>query len=476
MIEQTLGNGRGMVLGMVVLALAPSFLRGRGVRFHPFDPETFVPLLYFLSSGYAPTSHLLLSSDLRLGELELAALTVAFIGAVACALVCTIASNPPERSTPPTDGASEVSSGAETELTITSVDRAAILAGLLGMVMIAIYVASVGLDALMSMSYGETYLAEQGWGSLVAGWQVINVVTVYLVGRCTVFRRAGKAIPRLLLGMIGLFVVAFAWNSLMGRRGPLVWLVVSVILAAHVRGIALRRIWFAAGVAVLMLYSFAIEGMRNSLGQGASSQLDAAQRRLEKIDNPLVIGELEGVWNTIVIVVTENPSLVAYPGESIVAAVLLQVPAPIWPDRPTGMSVRFVRWVDPTMARAGGGYAFNATAEGYVNFGETGTALEIILMTALAFVPISRCIRRRRWGLQDALVVCITSFAYNEYRGEFAVTLKNFLALLAGVVTIDVIDRTIRFVARQRLPRHGDTTPGARPAAALASTSLARSK
>jgi hypothetical protein len=132
-------------------------------------------------------------------------------------------------------------------------------------------------------------------------------------------------------------------------------------------------------------------------------------------------------------IVQEKPPILLYPGESWVNAFLILIPKPVWRDRPTGLSQRYVAWASPSFARDGGGYAFNAAAEGYVNMGLAGTAIEVSAFTTLFFFfPIALCVGKSRGPLFLALSSCLTSFAYNQFRGEFASILKISVAFLTG--------------------------------------------
>jgi hypothetical protein len=434
-VEYFFGAGRGLVLGLILMALLPSALRTGGARFHPLDPETAIPLAYFLSAAYSPTVRLFFAPDFTLHEYEVVPLEVALVGSVGCAIVCTLKSRPSERIAGAADDISPPQ--------LSFLDGAVIITGLTGAAMVLAHIGHVGVNRLVGMSYGETYIAEDGFGVLTAGWYVIQLAAAYLLSRCLAFGRARARIPRVLLAALALLALSFLWNTILGRRGPLVWLIASLVIVAHTNNVLLRRAWFLVGLVALALYAFAIEGMRANLDKDIESRSASALARLETLNNPAIIPELDAVWANLVVMVREQPALVSYPGESISNALLLQVPKAIWPDRPLGFAQRYVRWADPALARAGGGLAFSATAEGYLNAGSLGAALEVALMTLIAFVPWADCMRRPRSSMHNALAACLGAYSYFHYRSELGAVVKYLVTLAAAVLLISVLQAVL---------------------------------
>jgi hypothetical protein len=334
-------------------------------------------------------------------------------------------------------------------------DRAVMVTGMVGAALIAAFLAYVGINSLLSMSYGETFAAEQGLGTLTAGFYVAQLAVTYLFSRCIAFRRAGKRIPWQILVVLVALVLVYNWNTFMGRRGPLLWLLASMALVAHMNRLYIKRAWFVVGIFAFAVYSFALEGMRANLGRDAGAQLAAARTRLASVENPMVVPELETVWNNLVIVVTEKPPLVDYPGESALVALEVLVPKPVWRSRPLGMAERFAWWYDPLLARSGGAYAFNATAEGYANLGMPGAAVEIALMTLLYFLPMAACMRRSRSSMAQTIAACIAAYAYNQYRGELASLLK--ISVTFGWAVL--LSFVLRAIARSMVARTGQAGP-----------------
>lgn len=442
------GGGRGYAVGMLLMLVAPSLARAGGPRLHPLDPETFVPAMYFLSAGYAPTLHLLSSRYLALSHAETNGFEVAFVGSVGCALVCTAGSRAPT-------GAGEGGLPAR----LLPRDWAVIVTGLIGAAMIGVWIAQTGLGRLLASSYAETYQQEEGKGLLVSGWFFIQLALVHGVARVLDFRRAGRRVPRVLLGAMGVMFGAFIFNTLLGRRGPILWVLVAAALCAHVSGYRVRRWWLFAAAAALPIYAYALEGYRTELGSSAEDRLAAAQAGLERIDNPLVVPELENVFATLVVMVEQQPPILHYPGESWVNALLIQIPKPVWRDRPTALSERYVQWAAPSFAREGGGLAFNTTAEGYLNLGVVGAFLQAGFVAGVFFfLPLVLCHARPSGPLARALATSMASFAYNQFRGELASVLKITVALLGASVLVLVASGVIeRFIER-----FSESAPGPR--------------
>ncbi|EYF03217.1 Hypothetical protein CAP_5721 [Chondromyces apiculatus DSM 436] len=455
LLESALGGGgRGWVVGMLLMVLAPSLVKAGGARFHPLDPETFVPATYFLSAGYAPTLHLVLSRSFALSAAETSGFQVAYLGAVGCALVCTALSKP--RAAP------EERSPLAPELLPR--DWAVIAAGGLGMLLVAVWVAQTGIDRLLSASYVETYQHEQGKGLLTAGWFVVQLAIVHCAARVADIRAAGMKVPWVLYTALAVMVVLFLFNTALGRRGPLLWLIASVALCLHLSRVRVPRWWLAVGVGLIPIYAYAIEGYRSQLGEGAEAQLASVQAGLSRLDNPFVIPELETVFGTLVIMVEQEPPILMYPGESWVNAVLIQVPRPLWEDRPTSLSARYVWWMSPSFAREGGGLAFNMTAEGYLNLGYFGALLQIAVVTAVFFFgPLAAHVGRMRDPLERALAACLGSVAYNQFRGELASLFKVSVAFLISAALVHVASALLQHLrdrARREAPRGWRARPG----------------
>lgn len=441
LVEGTVGGGRGLALGFLLMVIAPSLVRAGGMRLHPLDPETFVPCAYFLSAGYAPLLHLFLSEDFTLSYAEVQAFQVAYLGSVGCAAICTGFSRIPQ----------DLATAAPSLPTrLLPRDWAVIATGLVGASLVGVWIASVGVGTLLRASYGDTYNMEEGKGVLVAGWYFIQLALNHCVARIADFRLVHKPVPRVLYTAVGVMLVVFLMNTMLGRRGPLLWLLLAMALCMHLSGVRIRRIWMAVAACFVVVYAFAVEGYRTELGQGADASFAAAQQGIERIENPFVIPELEVVFRNLVVVVNEKPPIVHYPGESWINALLILIPKPVWPDRPVGMSLRYVAWLSPSIAREGGGYAFSATAEGFVNLGEVGALLEISALTlTFFFLPLALCLHRRRDPLLRAVACCMASFAYNQFRGELAGLLKIVFTFLFAAVVVHLASAIFKYMQGQ---------------------------
>ena len=430
-IEGTLGGGRGLAIGFLLMVIAPSLVRAGGMRFHPLDPETFVPFAYFLSAGYSPILHVLSSNDFSLTYAEVNAFQVAYLGAVGCALMCAGFSRIPEDPANPTPTLPE---------RLLPRDWAVIATGLGGAALIGVWMGMTGFSRIFTSSYADTYAHEEGKGLLVSGWYFIQLAIVHCVARAADFRLAGKKVPRVIYTGIGVMIVVFLMNTMLGRRGPLLWVLLASALCMHLSAVKIRRVWMAVAACAVIVYAFAVEGYRSELGQGADASFAAAQQSVARVENPLVIPELEVVFQNLAVVVNERPPIVHYPGESWINAFLILIPKPLWPERPAGMSFRYVSWLSPKIARDGGGYAFNATAEGFVNLGEVGAVLQVSVFSLLFFfLPLALCVQKRRGPLARAVACCMASFAYNQFRGELASLLKVVITFFFAAFVVHLI-------------------------------------
>ncbi|WP_437588141.1 hypothetical protein [Sorangium sp. So ce1000] len=457
-LEGALGDGLGWTLGLVLLTLAPSLARAGGPRFHPLDPETYVPATYFLSVAYTPILHLLKSSGLHLSSRDDAAMQVAYVGAAGCAIVCTAlsrASEAPnlERLVP-----------MRTPKALLNEDWGAMTAGAIGLGLVFAWIASIGLGRFFTLSYAATHLEGYGKGLLISGWYLVQFAGVYFFLRFASLRKARLRVPVVVFAAGVLFLGSFLLYTATGRRGPLIFAVLSVGLGLHTLGVQIRRLWLALGMVGVVFYGIAMDGARFNQGRGLDAQLESAAARLDQTESVLEISELQRVYDNLVNIVNEKPPLVDYPGESWINSVLILVPSVIWRDRPLGLSQRYVMWMDPDFARHGGGFAMSAATEGYLNLGLLGTFIEIAGMSAVFFfLPLRAAAARDTSLLGRATGACVASFAYNQFRGELTALLKITLSLgvaaLVAIVTASLVKHLRRKLAAMGTVRHGPERP-----------------
>ncbi|XXX75076.1 O-antigen polymerase [Sorangium sp. So ce134] len=457
-LEGTLGEGLGWTIGTVALALMPSLARAGGPRFHPLDPETYVPATYFLSVAYAPILHLLMSGRLHLSGRDEAAMEVAYVGAAGCAIACTALSRRPE--------APNLERLVPMHNPRASLDQdwGSMVVGLLGFGLVFAWIASIGLGRFFTLSYAATHLEGHGKGVLISGWYLIQIAAVYFFLRFASLRRARLRGPKLVSAAGALFLGSFLLYTATGRRGPLIFAVLSVGLALHGFGVQIRRLWLAIGMVGVVFYGVAMDGARFKQGAGLDAQIESAALRLDQTDNMLEISELQRVYDNLVNIVNEKPPLVDYPGESWINAVLILVPKPIWHERPLGLSERYVMWKDPDFARHGGGFAMSAATEGYLNFGLIGTFIQIAVMSGLFFMmPLLSAAARDTSLLGRATAACLASFAYYQFRGELTALLKIAFtlgaAMLVGIFTASIVKHVRRKLAAMATVRHGPERP-----------------
>ncbi|AUX47160.1 hypothetical protein SOCE26_086720 [Sorangium cellulosum] len=439
--EGAIGQGRGWTIGLLLMLIAPSLARAGGPRFHPMDPETYIPACYFLSTGYTPLLGILKSADFSLSTRDAAAMQLAYAGAIGCALACTALSRvwePPnvERMVP-----------LRSPRALLDQDWGAIAVGAVGLALVGAWLASVGLGRIMTVDYGATHLEEDGKGLLTSGWYLIRFALVYCFLRFASLRKVGLPAPKVLLLVGACLLGSILFQTMMGRRGPLVWTALSIVLAFHAYGIQLRRLWLAVGVVGALFYGVALEGARAQQGRGFDAQIASAILHLEQ-KNLLEVNEFERVYDNIVIVANDRPPILEYPGESWINAALILVPRPVWGERPLAVSQRYVNWIAPDFARHGGGFAMNAAAEGFLNLGLLGAGIEVAVFCALFFMhPINVAAGRDTPLLIRTGGACLTSFAYNQFRGELTGVLKITVSLgiaLLGALLFTTVVRHLR--------------------------------
>ncbi|WP_437894988.1 hypothetical protein [Sorangium sp. So ce124] len=448
-LEGALGDGRGWTIGLLVLLLAPSLARAGGPRFHPLDPETYVPATYFLSVAYSPILDLLTSRGFYLPSRAVAAMEAAYAGAVGCALACTALSRVQE--SPNTERLVPM----RRPRAMLDEDWGTIAVGVLGLGLIAVWIASIGVERFFTTSYADNHLLEDGKGVLTAGWHLVRLAMVYCCLRIASARKAGVPVPTMVT-LAGLsFFASFLLNTVIGRRGPLVWALLCMALSLHVYGIQIRRLWLVLGMVGIVFYGLFMEGARLATGSGVAAQLESATAYLDSINSPFEIRELQIVYSNLVTIVNDRPPLITYAGESWVNAFLILIPKPLWDGRPLSLAQRYAMWMDPEFARRGGGFAMNATAEGFLNSGLVGTAVEIAVFSGLFFMlPLTLSASRNTTLFIRASAVCLASFAYNQFRGELTSLLKIALsiglAMLAGVVLTTCARYSRRALAAMR--------------------------
>lgn len=457
-LEGALGDGLGWTVGLVVLMLAPSLARAGGPRFHPLDPETYVPATYFLSVAYAPILRLLTSTALHLSSRDEAAMEVAYAGAAGCALVCTALSRAPEAPN------LERLVPMHNPKAILNQDWGTMALGGLGLGLVFAWIASIGLGRFFTLSYAATHLEGHGKGLLISGWYVIQIAIVYFFLRIASLRKARLRVPLVVSAAGTLFLMSFLVNTASGRRGPLIFAVLSVGLGLHAFGVQIRRLWLAIGMVCVVFYGIAMDGARFKQGSGIEAQIESAALRLDQTENVLEISELQRVYDNLVNIVNEKPPLVNYPGESWINSVLILVPKPIWHERPLALSERYVMWLTPDFARHGGGFAMSAVTEGYLNLGLLGAFLQIAVTSAVFFMlPLLVAAARETSLLGRATGASLASFAYYQFRGELTALLKITLTLGVAMLVAILMASIVRLV-RRGLPgtgtvRHGPERP-----------------
>ncbi|WP_437525868.1 O-antigen polysaccharide polymerase Wzy [Sorangium sp. So ce726] len=457
-LEGTLGDGRGWTIGLLLLLVAPSIARAGGPRFHPLDPETYVPATYFLSVGYTPVLNLLTSYGFHLASYDAAAMEVSYAGATGCALACTALSRAPE----------SPDAGRPVPARMLDQDWATIFVGLLGIGLVVVWIASIGVGKFFTMSYAANHLEEEGKGLLTSGWFLVKIAIAYCFLRFTAVRKAGLPVPKMLLVAGSCFLATIFLNTIMGRRGPLVWTVLSIGLALHAYGVQIRRRYLALGAVAVLFYGIAVEGARAAQGSGFDAQITAAITHLERTENPLEIGELKMVHANLVNIVNERPPIMHYAGESWINAFLILVPKPLWSERPLGLGQRYALWMSPDLARHGGGFAMSATAEGFMNLGALGAGIQIAFMSGLFFVlPLLVAGARDSTMLARASAATLSSFAYNQFRGEFTALLKITVSLGFATLAVVLLTSLLKHL-RQALfalqPAHGNPEQAPRAA------------
>ncbi|WP_437732321.1 O-antigen polymerase [Sorangium sp. So ce1335] len=455
-LEGELGDGRGWTIGLLLLLVAPSLARAGGPRFHPLDPETYIPAAYFLSVGYTPILAMLTSQGFHLSSYDAAAMEVGYAGAIGCALACTALSRLPE--SPNLERMFPV----HRPKAMLDRDWAAIVVGLLGFGLVLAWIASIGVGKFFTMGYAENHLMEDGRGLLTSGWYLVKLAVAYLFLRFASVRKAGLPVPKALLIAGSFFLATVLLNTIMGRRGPLIWTVLAVALVLHAYGIQIKRLWLAVGMVCVLFYGIAIQGARIRQGSGFDEQVTSAITHLERTENPLEIGELSTVHSNLVNLVNERPPIVTYAGESWINAFLILIPKPLWSERPLGLGHRYVWWKAPDLARRGAAFAMSAAAEGYLNLGRLGAAIEVAVMSGLFFmVPLLVAGARDSTPLVRASSATLAAFAYNQFRGELAALLKITVSLGVGVIGIVLLTSVIKhlrlwLVARQPAPWRSD--------------------
>ncbi|WP_437956447.1 O-antigen polysaccharide polymerase Wzy [Sorangium sp. So ce119] len=461
-LESSLGDGRGWTIGLLLLLVAPSLARAGGPRFHPLDPETYIPAAYFLTVGYTPILKLLTSYGFHLPSYDAAAMEVSYAGAIGCALACTALSRLPE--SPNLERVVPV----HRPTAMLDRDWAAILVGLFGFALVIGWIASIGVGQFFTMDYASNHLVEDGKGLLTSGWYPVKLVVAYLFLRVASVRKAGLPVPKTLLIAGSFFFATLLLTTIMGRRGPLVWTVLAIGLTLHAYGIQIRRMWLAAGMVCILFYGIAVEGARARQGHGFDAQITSAMSRLETIENPLEIGELRMIHSNLVNIVNERPPIVTYAGESWINAFLILIPRPLWSDRPLSLGQRYAWWKAPDMARHGAGFAMSAAAEGYLNLGLLGAAIQVGVMSGLFFMlPLLMAGARDATPLVRASAATLSAFAYNQFRGELTALLKIAVSLGVGVVGIVLLTSVFKLLRQwliNRQPAPGRPARGQRAA------------
>jgi hypothetical protein len=325
----------------------------------------------------------------------------------------------------------------------------------LGSAMILLLVVMVGLDTYSTSSYGEVYVAEEGFGFLQAGIGFMQIGLFVLLLRSQSSGVAGKRLTWIVWGLFCIFALL---ELRIGRRRVVLESGTGLLILHHFAVKPIRRMTLALILAGSLFLFGAVGQLRAFMDQGLEGMLTYATNDLTLEDGKGVFFELY----VTIFTTNETARLVdqwqghrRY-GASYLEAFEVLIPLSFHPTRPLASSQWFVREFDPALASRGGGYSYSHMAEGYLNLGYFGVLLTGLASGLLVHGMVS--LRRARPTSAGRLlfyaVVCIGVVSY--IRSDFASTLKTYV--ISGWVPTLIIAYVLGHLDAQTVIRRRPVT------------------
>ena len=253
--------------------------------------------MYFLSIGYAPVVRWLGEGEGGLSSLESDVAAIGYTGAVACAAVCTLLSGLRAEARAPR--------GPKPEDRVADWAVLAVAMGATGA--LATWFLSVGISNVFASSYVNTYKEAQGYGFLLAGWDTLSFTACYGLVRVLDLRQQGLRPPRILYIMIAVAGSMVVINTVLGRRGPLVYMLLTLTVLAHAKGARIYRLFVVVGAAAALLDSAFVEGARTKLGSGLDNEVQAGVTLMSRKRSIWDVEEFNSIFGNLQIIVAEQP-------------------------------------------------------------------------------------------------------------------------------------------------------------------------
>ena len=309
---------------------------------------------------------------------------------------------------------------------------AAIVLMVVGTVLLALLIQSVGLSTYLNSRYVELYNAEKGKGYLVAGIFLIEIGILVLALSTAQYRKHLNKFA-FVIGII----VSLCYLRI-GRRGVVLSIAMGLLIVTHFYWRPLKwRVVVALVLAGFM--SFALIGQVRAFSEeGWEGMVVAAREDVSFEDVWGAFAEANAVQVAFREVIQYIPEQSPYRmGMSYLEGFETLIPEKLHPNRPLTSSQWFAYLYDPQTAAQGGGFSFSIFAEGYLNFGLVGVLMVGVLEGALIrrFVEIRWASPANKSRL--LIVAAVATQMPYSIRGEFASILKqNFVIVLLPAILV----------------------------------------
>lgn len=315
-----------------------------------------------------------------------------------------------------------------------------------GSVLYVVYMARVGIDALLNREdYAEKYLLSNGLGPFAFGIMIV-------IAGC-LWAEASDLSPRCRYVARVIAVVLSVWSfGFISVRTNIVVLCLGYAwIYCTKRRVELQRVRFSL-IALLLVTYVALEGF--SLFRGASQYagFEAAvtmigQQAEDSVASVVGGSELSHPFLTAM-EVEQSERAGDLGGQSYVNAIPALAPLVFLPDRPETLSEGFVRTQYVDLAERGGGAAFSLVAEAWWNFGEIVGAFGVGFALALLLFGIEHVAARHPHGGLARLTPYFLYLVVIAHRSESAILVKQLFAIALPVVGLLFAAETIRLARR----------------------------
>lgn len=299
--------------------------------------------------------------------------------------------------------------------------QAAWLITIMGISMVLVYLVGTGAFSGLSKSEVSLMKSSNQWVSSFAfGFKFLSVglITLFIIYIKRKYKRKSLTM------FFTILLIYFSLSMLIGERGEIFMLVLSLIIISHYR---VKRISSLLFIPLAFIGYFLFTTMNYLKGVPVYKMIPYFFENVQWIWYTDLRGEFQSAARNLFVLVEHVPGNIDYLyGTTFLSAISNFIPSSIWPNRPSSAIGWFNNTFFPGVRESGGGRGFSLIGEGYANFGVIGVC-------ALFFV---------------LGIVC--KFLYNKVRYTasdlWMVAYASFIPILIYCIRADVTNMTSQFL------------------------------